>query len=141
MTEQDIGEVNWTAAFIGFGVDWAFSELVGLVVVAIVLALKGISLSGEDELPTDALLARQIVGVVGAVVGGVAAGYIARHRGSFHGVLGSVIGLVTSLCMILTLGGLALNVGDLGFIVLNLAGAGYGGGLGERWRVRREDDS
>jgi hypothetical protein len=141
MTERDISEINWTAALTGFGVDWAFSELVGLVVIMIMLALKKISLNSDDVLPDDVLLARQIVGVVGAVVGGVAAGYIARRRGSLHGVLGSVIGLFVLLCAIPVLGDLALNIGDLGFIVLNLIGAGYGGGLGERWRARREGAS
>jgi len=138
MTEQDVTDINWTAAFIGFGVDWVFSELVGYVVMMIMLVLKGIGLDSDADLPTDVLLVRQIVGVVGAVLGGTVAGYLARRRGALHGVLGSVIGLFTILCTIPLLGGLGLTIGDLGFVVLNLVGAGYGGGMGERWRARRE---
>ena len=137
MTEQDVTDINWTAAFIGFGVDWVFSELVGYVVMMIMLVLKGIGLDSDADLPTDVLLARQIVGVVGAVLGGIVAGYLARRRGALHGVLGSVIGLFTILCTIPLLGGLGITIGDLGFVVLNLVGAGYGGGMGERWRARR----
>ena len=136
MTEPYLKDIKWTAAFIGFGVDWAFSELVGLVIIAIMLALKGVSLDSDEFLPSDVILARQIVGVVGAVVGGVVAGYLAGLRGSLHGVLGSAIGLSVSLCLF----GSMLNIGDVGFIALNLIGAGYGGGIGERWRVRREAD-
>lgn len=140
MTEQDVPEINWTAAFIGFGVDWAFSELVGLLAMSIMLLLKGVSLNGEDALPPDVILVRQIVGVLGATIGGVVAGYIARRRGTLHGVLGSAIGLIAFLCSVPILGAPALEIGDLGFIVLNLIGAGRGGGFGERWRDRREGD-
>jgi hypothetical protein len=133
MSEQDVREINWTAAFSGFAVDWLFSELAGLVVIALVLALKGVSLSAEDPMPADVVLGRQIVGVLGAVVGGVVAGYIAQRRGGLHGVLGSVIGLLVSFCWF----SLPRDVGELGFIALNLIGAGYGGGIGERWRARR----
>ena len=138
MTEQDFTDINWTAAFSGFGVDWVFSELVGYVVMMIMLLLKGIGLDSDADLPTDVLLARQIVGVVGAVLGGIVAGYLARRRGALHGVVGSVIGPFTVLCTIPLLGGLGFTIGDLGFVVLNLVGAGYGGGMGERWRARRE---
>jgi Na+/phosphate symporter len=124
MTEQNFTDINWTAAFIGFGVDWVFSEVVGIVVMTIMLVLKGIGLDSDDNIPADVLLARQIVGVIGALLGGVVAGYLARRRGALHGVLGSVIGLFTLLCTIPILGGLDFNVGDLGFVVLNLVGAG-----------------
>jgi hypothetical protein len=140
MTEQDLTEINWTAAFVGFFVDWAFSEVAGWIVIAIMFALQGISFDSVETLPPDVFLATQVAGVLGAIVGGVAAGYVARRQGTVHGVLGSVIGLMTTLCMSLTLGGLEFDVGFLGFIVLNLVGAGYGGGVGERWRARRESD-
>ena len=104
------------------------------------LSLQGINLESEDVLPPDVFLARQIVGVLGAVVGGVAAGFLARQRGNLHGVLGSVIGLITTFCLILLSGGAELTAGDVGFIVLNLVGAGYGGGVGERLRARHEGD-
>lgn len=138
MTERGLDEINWRAAFVGFVVDWVFSELVGAVAIIIMLSLQGISLDSEADLPTDVVLIRQIIGIVGAVVGGITAGYLARQRGSLHGVLGSLIGLLSFSCSLLVLGGFALDVGDVGFIVLNLVGAGYGGGLGERWRARRE---
>jgi len=141
MTEQDLIEIKWTAAFAGFGVDWLFSELAGLGVMALVLVLKGMSLDSAEAIPAEVVLARQLVGVLGAVVGGVVAGYLARRRGSLHGLLGSLIGLVVFFCSIPLLEDLALNVGDLGFIVLNLVGAAYGGKLGERWRARREEDA
>ena len=137
MSEQNLKEINWTAAFVGFGVDWAFSLLVGLVVMGVMLALEGINLNKEDTLPASVDLALQIVGVVGAIVGGSVAGYIAQRRGSLHGVLASLIGLPVSFCM----SDAALEVGDLGFIVLNVIGAGYGGKLGLRWRARRKRDS
>jgi len=133
MTERSLREINWRAVFVGFGVDWVFSLLLGLLVSVIMMALKGISLEAEVW-PADVLMASQIVGVGGAVTGGIVAGYLARRRGSLHGVLASLLGLFTSLCWL----GMALDLGDLGFIVLNLLGAGYGGGLGERWRGRRE---
>ena len=141
MIEKSPVKINWTAVFIGFGVDWGFSELVGLLVMAIMLLLKDGGIDSNEVMPPDVLLARQMVGVVGAVVGGVAAGYIARRRGVMHGVLGSVVGLIALFCAIPFLGdagGSSLDIGDLGFIVLNLIGAGYGGGGGERWRTRRE---
>jgi hypothetical protein len=141
MTEQNIRDINWTAAFMGFGVDLFLSELLGWIVTAIMLALKGITVEVGDAWPPDVLLVRQIVGVVGAVVGGVVAGYVAGRRGSLHGVLGSVIGLAVFFCTFSVLDGLSLNVGDIGFIVLNLVGAGYGGGVGERWRVRRDEEN
>jgi hypothetical protein len=141
MGEQKLTEINLRAAFVGFGVDWVFSELVGLVVMAIILLLKGVSLNSEQVLPSDVMLARQIVGVVGAMVGGVAAGYVARRRGSLHGVLGSVLGLVVFFCSLPIVEESSLNIGDFGFIVLNLVAAGYGGGAGERWRARRERGS
>lgn len=139
MTEPgDITDISWSAAFTGFFVDWMFSETIGGVVIFIMLSLQGISLDSEDALPLDVLLARQIVGVVGAVVGGVVAGYLAVRRGTLHGVLGSVIGLFATLCLLLYFGSSDFSIGDVGFIVLNLIGAGYGGGVGERWRARRE---
>jgi hypothetical protein len=133
MTEQDTNEINWTAAFIGFGVDWTFSYLIGLLVSAVMLAIKGVSFDSK-EWPADVVLIGQIVGVGGAVVGGMAAGYLAGRRGNMHGVLGSIIGLFAGLCM----SSLTLDLGAMGFVVLNLIGAGYGGGVGERWRARRE---
>jgi hypothetical protein len=133
MTERDIREINWRAVIVGFGVDWAFSLPLGLLVSVIMMSLKGVSLDAEVW-PTDVLLASQIVGVGGALAGGIAAGYLAGRRGSLHGLLSSLLGLFTSLCWF----GMALNLGDLGFIVLNLVGAGYGGSIGERWRARRE---
>jgi len=138
MTEKEFPQVKWTAAFVGFGVDWVFSELVGLTIMAAMLALRGVALDSDQPVPSDVLLVRQLVGVAGAVVGGVAAGYLAGQRGSLHGVLGSVIGLVVVLCSIPVLGEFSLSIGDVGFIVLNLVGAGYGGGVGERWRLRRQ---
>ncbi len=140
MIEKSPVKINWTAVFIGFGVDWGFSELVGLLVTTIMLFLRGGGIEIDEVLPPDVILARQIVGVVGAAVGGVVAGYIARRRGVLHGLLGSVVGLVLLFCSIPFLddaGGGALDIGDLGFIVLNLIGAGYGGRGGERWRTRR----
>jgi len=134
MDRPDWREIKWTAVFVGFAVDWTFSELVGLLVTLILLSLKGISVEADAPLPLDVGLALQSVGVLGAVVGGTVAGYIARRRGSVHGVLGSLVGLALSLCLYST----ALDTGDLGFIVLNLIGAGYGGRLGERWRARRQ---
>jgi hypothetical protein len=133
MTERDIREINWRAVLVGFGVDWSFSLLLGLLVSVIMMALKGVSLEAEVW-PADVLLASQIVGVGGAVAGGIAAGYLARRRGGLHGLLASILGLFAGFCWF----GAALDLGDLGFIVLNLVGAGYGGGLGERWRARRE---
>jgi hypothetical protein len=136
MTEDLLKEIKWTAVLVGFIVDLAFSELVGLVIIMIMLALKGIDLESLETLPGDVHLASQVVGVVGAVVGGVAAGYVARYRGSVHGLLGSLMGLFVVFCAF----GPTLTIGDVGFIVLNLIGAGYGGGMGERWRARREPD-
>ena len=136
MDRLDWREINWTAVFAGFGVDWAFSELVGLLVTLILLSLKGISVEAEDPLPMDVALVLQSVGVLGAIVGGSVAGYIARRRGSLHGVLGSLVGLPLSLCLYSA----ALDASGLGFIVLNLIGAGYGGKLGERWRARRQGE-
>jgi hypothetical protein len=133
MTQRDISEINWRAVFVGFGVDWAFSLPLGLLVSVIMMALKGVSLEAEVW-PADVLLASQIVGGGGAGPGGIAAGYLARRRGSLHGLLASLLGLFASLCWF----GVALSLGDLGFIVLNLVGAGYGGSIGERWRARRE---
>ncbi len=138
MTEQKTPDINWAAAFMGFGVDWVFSELVGLIVMVIMLSLHGIGLDSDATMPSDVALAQQVVGVIGAVVGGLVAGYVARRRGSLHGVLGSVLGLFVVFCSIPLVGGFSLNLGDVGFIVLNLVGAGYGGGAGERWRARRE---
>ena len=137
MSEQDLREINWTAIFVGFSVDWAFSLLVGLVILGVMLALEGTNFEIEDTLPLAVDIALQIVGVVGAVAGGLVAGYIAQRRGSLHGVLASLIGLPVSFCM----SDAALEVGDLGFIVLNVIGAGYGGKLGLRWRARRKRDS
>jgi hypothetical protein len=74
MTEQNWPRIKWRAAFIGFGVDWALSELVGLGVMMTMLVLKDVPLDSESPLPADVLLARQVVGVLGAVVGGVVAG-------------------------------------------------------------------
>ena len=140
MTEPTLNEINWRAAFWGFGVDWAFSNLVGLLVVSVLLFIKGFGLESElpEVLPPDVTLVSQIVGVCGAVLGGGVAGYLAQKRGSLHGVLGSVMGLFTVLCTIPMLGSPMWNVGDLGFVVLNLVGAGYGGKLGEQWRARRQ---
>jgi hypothetical protein len=140
MTEQNLPQIKWRAAFIGFGVDWAFSELVGLGVMMTMLVLKEIPLDSEGPLPADVLLARQVVGVLGAVVGGVAAGYIARQYGALHGVLGSLIGLVVLFCSFPVLSDVSFDIGDVGFMMLNLIGAGYGGGIGERWRARREEE-
>ena len=137
MSEQDLKDINWTAVFVGFSVDWAFRLLVGLVLLGAILALAGKNLETEDALPPAVDFAIQIVGVVGAVVGGSVAGYIAQRRGSLHGVLASLIGLPVSFCMY----GAALEVGDLGFIVLNVIGAGYGGKFGQRWRARRKRDN
>jgi hypothetical protein len=134
MDSLDLREINWAAVFAGFGVDWAFSELVGLLVMTILLSLKGISVDANESVPPDVALALQSVGVIGAVVGGTVAGYLARRRGSLHGVLGSLVGLPLSLCLYSA----ALDAGGLGFIVLNLIGAGYGGRLGERLRARRK---
>ena len=141
MTErEDVNEISWSAAFAGFIADFLFSEVVGGVAIVIMLSLQGISLDSEDILPPDVLLVRQIIGVLGAVVGGVTAGFLARRRGNLHGVLGSMIGLITTFGLILLAGGAELTAGDVGFIVLNLVGAGYGGGVGERFRARHESD-
>jgi hypothetical protein len=139
MIEQDNIEINWRAAFAGFFVDWTFSEVGGVIVMLVMFSLKGLALDSVEELPPDVHLVSQIVGVLGAVVGGLAAGYLARRQGRLHGVLGSLIGLFTSLCLFSMYGDLGLDAGYLGFIVLNLVGAGYGGGVGEGWRARREE--
>ena len=141
MTEPTLNEINWRAVFLGFGADWVFSNLVGLLVVSILLFIKGFGLESElpEALPPDVMLVSQIIGVCGALLGGGVAGYLAQKRGSLHGVLGSVIGLFTVLCTVPVLGSPLMNVGDLGFIVLNLIGAGYGGKLGEQWCARRTD--
>ncbi len=141
MTGKDLAEIKWTAAFLGFGVDLAFSLFVGSIVVAVMLGLKGSNPENGSDVPSDVDLASQIVGVIGASVGGVVAGFLAGRRGSLHGVLASVIGLIAFLFALLFLGSPPLNVGDLGFVVLNLVAAGYGGAMGERWRRRREADS
>jgi hypothetical protein len=138
MTQRDLAEINWKAAFVGFGVDLAFTELVGGIVVAVVLALKGITLEGDAAIPADVELVFRSIGVLGAFVGGAVAGYIARQRGMLHGVLASVIGLLIVLCALPMFGGQVVGIRDLGFIVLNLVAAGYGGGAGERWHARRE---
>jgi hypothetical protein len=140
MTQKDLVTINWTAALVGFGVDLAFSLLVGAVVVYVMLGLKGISLESDSALPTDVELAYQLVGVAGAAAGGVVAGYLARRRGGLHGVLASLIGLLFFACSFLFMGGPPFSLGDLGFIVLNLVAAGYGGTAGERWRRWRERD-
>jgi hypothetical protein len=137
MTEKKLTEINWTAAFVGFGVDLAFSVLVGSVVITAMLGLEGASPDSGDAVPSNVELAFQAIGVLGAGVGGVVAGYLARRRGSLHGVIGSTIGLILSFCAVLFFGGPAFGIGDLGFTVLNLVAAGYGGALGERWRARR----
>ncbi len=141
MTEPTLNEINWRAVFLGFGADWVFSNLVGLLVVSILLFIKGFGLDSElpEAFPPDVMLVSQIIGVCGALLGGGVAGYLAQKRGSLHGILGSVIGLFTVLCTAPILGSPLLNVGDLGFIVLNLIGAGYGGKLGEQWHARRMD--
>jgi hypothetical protein len=58
-------KINWTAALVGFGVDWAFSLPAGLLVSFVMLSLRGMSLEAEVW-PQDVLLASQIVGVGGA---------------------------------------------------------------------------
>ena len=136
MSEQDTIQINWTAVFAGFIVDVSFSELVGTVAIFVMLALKGVELAEGDPYPADVLLVRNIIGVVGAIIGGVAAGWLARQWGTLHGVLGSLLGLVIFVCVLPILGSLDLTIGDVGFIVLNLIGAGYGGGVGERLRAR-----
>jgi hypothetical protein len=141
MIQEELGKVNWRAALVGFGVDFAFSVLVGAVVISALLALKGQPLDNEQPMPSDVSLVYQIIGVVGAAVGGVVAGYLAGQYGPLHGVVASLIGLVLFVCSLLFLSDPAFSVGDLGFIVLNLIAAGYGGGLGERLRARRESDS
>jgi hypothetical protein len=124
--------INWAAAFLGFAVDFGFSLLVGVLVSVIMLSAKGLSLESETW-PPDVMLASQVVGVAGAVLGGGVAGFVARQRGAVHGVLASVIGLFATFC----LPSKALDLGDIGFIVLNLIAAGYGGQVGERLRARR----
>lgn len=141
MIQEDLGKIKWTAVLVGFGVDFAFSVLVGAVVLSVMLSLKGQALDSENPMPSDVALVYQFVGVVGAAVGGVVAGFLARRRGSLHGVLASLIGLVLFVCSFLVLSGPAFSLGDLGFVVLNLVAAGYGGALGERLRARRERES
>lgn len=141
MTEQDTVEINWSAVFAGFIVDLGFSELVGTVAIFVMLALKGVELAENAPYPPDVLLVRNVVGVVGAIVGGVAAGWLARRWGALHGVMGNLLGLVIFVCVLPVLGSFDLNIGEVGFIVLNLIGAGYGGGVGERWRARIEGDA
>jgi hypothetical protein len=138
LTEQETVEINRGAVFAGFIVDFGFSELVGYLVMALMLALKGIELSDGNLLPADVLLVRNVVGVGGAFIGGLVAGWIARQRGTLHGVLGSVLGLFVVLCPLFLLGELEATIGDVGFVVLNLIGAGYGGGIGQRLRERFE---
>jgi putative membrane protein (TIGR04086 family) len=138
MTEQDLKDINWFAAFAGFGVDLMFSLFVGSVVVAVLLTLKGASLDDAEGLPSDVNLAYQVIGVLGALAGGFVAGILARRRGGLHGVLASVIGLFVFFCSFAVVENPAFSVGDLGFIVLNLVAAGYAGAAGERFRARRE---
>lgn len=138
MTEKELPQIRWTAAFVGFGVDLVFSLFVGSVVVAVLLALKGSSADSAGTIPSDVDLAYQFVGVLGALIGGGVAGFLARRRGSMHGVLASLIGLIFFFCAFAMLEGATLTIGDLGFIVLNLIAAGYGGAMGERLRARGE---
>ena len=126
-------KINWTAALVGSGVDWAFSLPAGLLVSFVMLSLRGMSLEAEVW-PQDVLLASQIVGVGGALLGGGVAGYMAGQQGLLHGFLASLFSLFASFCWL----GVALNLGDVGFIILNLVGAAYGGRAGERFRVLRE---
>jgi hypothetical protein len=137
MINQRLGDINWFASSIGFAVDLFFTQIVGFVVVSAVLSLKGVSLGPDDLLPPDAELVYQIIGVVGALVGGAIAGFVAGRKGSLHGVLASLIGLLVLLCALPVFGSPTLSLGDAGFVVLNLIAAGYGGGLGERLRLRR----
>lgn len=138
MIDLRLGEINWFAASIGFAADLLFTQVVGLVVVSAMLAAQGVSLGPDDLLPSDAELVYQIVGVIGACVGGALAGFVAGRKGSLHGVLASVLGLVVLLCALPLFGNPTLSIGDGGFVVLNLIAAGYGGGLGERLRNRRD---
>ena len=137
MPEIPLSDIKWVAAFIGFGVDLVFSLFAGSVVVGAMLALKGVDLAAESPLPSDVNLAYQVVGVVGALVGGSAAGFLAGKLGSLHGLLASSIGLVVFFCAYAALDSEGPNLADLGFIVLNLVAAGYGGALGERLSIRR----
>ena len=139
MTDRRLGDISWFACSIGFASDLFFTQMVGFVVVSGVLALKGVSLGPDDPLPTDAELIYQIIGVIGALVGGGIAGFVAGRKGNLHGVVASLIGLVVLLCALPLFGNPTLSLGDGGFIVLNLVAAGYGGGLGERLRLRRGD--
>jgi hypothetical protein len=141
MPEISLSDIKWTAAFVGFGVDLVFSLFVGSVVVGAMLALKGVNLAAESPLPSDVNIAYQLVGVVGALVGGSVAGFLAGNLGSLHGLLASSIGLVVFFCASAALGSEAPNLADLGFIVLNLVAASYGGALGERFRARRKGAS
>jgi hypothetical protein len=136
MKEQGLTEINWTAVFVGFIVDWAVSLPVGLVVSVILLSWVGTSLDSQ-QWPPEVVLAGQIVGIGGAIIGGGTAGFIARQHGTLHGTLAAVFSLFASLCWF----GAELDLGDLGFVILNLVGAGYGGKVGARWGVRRQGGS
>ena len=141
MINQRLTDINWFASSIGFAADLFFTQIAGFVVVSAVLSLKGISLGPDDPLPADVELIYQIVGVVGALVGGTIAGILAGRNGKLHGVLASLIGLMVLLCALPVFGNPTLSIGDGGFIILNLVGAGYGGGFGEWLRSRRRGGS
>lgn len=137
MNETEVIEVNWIAVFFGFVADWAFTEFIGVLVMILGLKLQSVILLEGDPLPPDVLLAMQIVGVIGALLGGILAGWLARQRGVIHGVLVSILGLTLFVCTIFV-DGHEPTLGNLGFVILNLVAAGYGGGLGVRLRARTQ---
>jgi len=141
LPEEDTIEINRTAVFAGAIVDWASSDLVGYIVIIVLLALKGTKLDDNDPLPADVLLARNIVGVVGAIAGGAVAGWLARRHGGLHGVLSSVLINSVIFCVAFVSTSFALSIGDIGFIVLNLIGAGYAGKQAEQLRDRIESNA
>jgi hypothetical protein len=132
-------DINWLACSIGFVADLFFTQIIGLVAVSAMLAVQDVNLGPDDVLPPDAELLFQIIGVMGAVVGGGVAGFAAGRKGRLHGVLASAIGVVMLLCALPLFGNPTFSIGDAGFVVLNLIAAGYGGGLGERLRTRRNE--
>ncbi|RMF29723.1 MAG: DUF3792 family protein [Chloroflexi bacterium] len=121
MSDLDFSNINALAVLTGFLADFAFTLLVGFLVVSLMTP------AGSQQVPPTAELVANGLGVVGALIGGFVAGKIAGRQQVEHGLLASGLGLVISLCFILPSGQFTLAF--LGFAILNLVAAGYGGHL------------
>ncbi len=121
MSNLDFSNINVLAVLTGFLTDFAFTLLVGFLIVSLMTP------AGSQQVsPTVELIANGL-GVVGALIGGFVAGKIAGRQHVEHGLLASGLGLAISLCFILPSGQFTLAF--LGFAILNLVAAGYGGHL------------